>query len=187
MTRLLPAILLAAAGSALAQKPFVHPGILHTRQDLDFMKGKVAAGEQPWKFAWENLLRQPYSTLEFAVRPFTHIVRGSYGRAAEGDRELSASANAAYSHALQWYITGNRAHASKAIGILDAWSGVLWDFEGNDAKLLAAWTGGTLANAAEILRATNSGWEPKSIEQFKRFLLTVYHSPPHSREPGGSE
>ncbi len=95
------------------------------------MKAKVAAGEQPWKEAWENLLRQPYSWLNFQPKPFTHIARGSYGRTASGDRELSDSANAAYSHALQWYITGDKRRAKKASEILDAWSAVLWDFEGN--------------------------------------------------------
>jgi hypothetical protein len=167
---------LACFGPLLAQqKPFVHPGILQTRQNLEFMKAKVTAGEQPWKQAWRNLLDQPYSSLDFEPKPVTHIVRGAFGRGANGDRDLSNSAMAAYSHALQWYITGDRAHAKKAIEILRAWSVVLWDFEGNDAKLLAGWTGGNLCNAAEILRTTDSGWDAKDVEQFKRLMLTVYY------------
>ncbi len=169
---LLFALLLPAAAQ---QKPFVHPGILQTRQDLEFMKSKVAAGEQPWKQAWENLLAQPDSSLDFQPKPAAHILRGAFGRVASGDRDLSASANAAYSHALQWVVTGDKAHATKAIEILNAWSAVLWDFDGNDAKLLAGWTGGSLCNAAEILRATNSGWDAKDVEQFKRLMLTVYY------------
>lgn len=156
-------------------RPFVHPGILQTRQDLEFMRAKVAAGEQPWKQAWENLRAEPYSSLEFRARPAAHIARGSFGSHASGDRELSASAEAAYSHALQWYITGDKAHARKAIGILDAWAEVLWDFEGNDAKLLAGWTGGALCNAAEILRATDSGWDAAGVRKFQRLMLTVYY------------
>ena len=171
--------LLAALGPLLAQKPadrpFVHPGILQTRPDLEFMKAKVAAGEQPWKQAWQNLRDQPYSSLDFQPKAVTHIMRGAFGRVASGDRDLSASALGAYSHALQWYITGDKAHARKAIEILNAWSGVLWDFDGNDAKLLAGWTGGNLCNAAEILRATPSGWDPREVEQFKRLMLTVYY------------
>ena len=139
------------------------------------MKQKVAAGEPPWKQAWENLLAQPYSAMDFEPQPFVHIMRGAYGRSAAGDRQLSASANAAYSQALQWYVTGDRAHARKAIEILNAWSGTLWDFDGNDAKLLAGWTGGTFCNAAEILRATDPGWTAKEVEQFKRLMLTVYY------------
>lgn len=166
---------LAAAPATAQQKPFVHPGMLQSRQDLEFMKAKVAAGEEPWKKAWDNLLAQPYSSLSFQAKPVAHIARGSFGRASSGDRELSASANAAYSHALQWYVTGDKAHARKAIEVIQAWSGVLWDFEGNDAKLLAGWTGGVFSNAAEILRSTGSGWADADIKQFKRMLLTVYY------------
>jgi hypothetical protein len=167
--------LVSAAAAQPFVQPFVHPGILHTRRDLDFMKSKVAAGEQPWKQAWENLRAQSYSSLEFQPTPSVHIRRGAFGRDSSGSAELSASANAAYSHALQWYITGDKAYARKAIEILDAWPPVLWDFEGNDAKLLAGWTGGAFANAAEILRSGASGWTSKGIQQFQRMLLTVYY------------
>jgi parallel beta-helix repeat protein len=176
ISKLAVLILAIAAVPAIAQqKAFVHPGMLQSRQDLEFMKAKVAAGEEPWKKAWNNLLAQPYSSLSFQAKPVTHIARGSFGRASTGDRDLSASANAAYSHALQWYVTGEKAHARKAIEVIQAWSAVLWDFEGNDAKLLAGWTGGTFCNAAEILRSTDSGWADADSRQFKRMLLTVYY------------
>jgi parallel beta-helix repeat protein len=165
---------IVALSAAQPSKPFVHPGMLQNRIGLDFMKRKVAASEQPWKQAWDNLLQQPYSSLDFVPKPVTHIVRGAFGRGSVGDRQLSDSANAAYSQALQWYITGDKKHSDKAIAILNAWSSTLWDFEGNDAKLLAAWTGGPLCNAAEILRTGDSGWSPHDVSQFKRMLTTVY-------------
>ena len=34
---------------------FVHPGMLHTTSDLEFMKAKILAGEEPWKEAWNQL------------------------------------------------------------------------------------------------------------------------------------
>ena len=46
---------------------------------------------------------------------------------------MGNSANAAYEHALQWAVTGDRAYADKAIEILNAWSSVLWDFDDIDA------------------------------------------------------
>jgi hypothetical protein len=75
---------------------------------------------------------------------------------------------------MQWFVTGDEAHARKAIEILDAWSGTLADFFENDAMLLAGWTGGQFCNAAEILRATYPKWAAPSQAQFKRMLLTVY-------------
>lgn len=139
------------------------------------MKQKVAAGEEPWKTAWDNLCRESYSSVNFQPQPVAHVVRGPYGRPSIGDRELTESANAAYSQALQWVVTGDKIHAQKAIEILNAWSGTLWDFEDNDAKLLAGWTGHAFCNAAEILRYTDSGWQDKDVAQFERMLLTVYY------------
>jgi len=48
---ILPAPTVAAA--VLLEKRFVHPGMLHSRADLEFIKRKVLAGEQPWKDAWD--------------------------------------------------------------------------------------------------------------------------------------
>jgi len=153
--------------------PFVHPGMMQTGADLEFMKQKIIAGEQPWKDAFNRLSESV--SLEFQPKPFTHVIRGSYGRPSIGGSELSSSADAAYKHALMWYITGNKAYARKAIEIINAWSSVLWDFDFNDAKVLAGWTGNIFCNAAEILRYSDSGWEKNDIENFKRMLLTAYY------------
>lgn len=171
----LAAAVLFASDIVLMASPFVHPGLLQNRADLEFMRQQVLAGKQPWKKAWENLLKEPYSSLDFKPKPVAHVVRGPYGRPSIGDRALMKSANAAYSQALQWVVTGNKVHARKAIEILNAWSDTLWNFEDNDAKLLAGWTGHAFCNAAEILRYTNAGWKQKDVQQFKRMLLTVYY------------
>jgi hypothetical protein len=171
----------AAAGSLASTSPahtahgaFVHPGILQTRADLEFMKAKIKAGEEPWKSAWDRLQAEPSSSLDFKPEPFAHIIRGAFGAGQKGGGELTRSAEAVNSHVLQWYVTGNEAYARKAIEIFDAWSGTLADFFENDAMLLASWTGGDFCNAAEILRATYPAWGGKSLDQFKRMMLTVY-------------
>lgn len=157
-----------------AHRPIVHPGILQTRADLEFMKAKIKAGEEPWKSAWQIWLDSPVASLDFTPKPFTHVIRGAYAAGEKGGRELSESANAAENHVMQWYVSGDEAHARKAIEILDAWSSTLADFFENDAMLLAGWTGGQFCNAADILRTTYPKWSAQSQEQFKRMLLTVY-------------
>jgi hypothetical protein len=165
----------AAPGKAsAAHHPIVHPGILQTRADLEFMKAKVKAGEEPWKSAWDRLQADPNSSLDFKPQPFAHIIRGAYGAGQKGGAELTTSAGAVNSHVLQWVVTGNEAYARKAIEIFDAWSGTLADFFENDAMLLSGWTGGEFCNAAEILRATYPAWRGDSLTQFKRMLLTVF-------------
>ncbi len=158
--------------SALAQ-PFIHPGIDQTPNDLAFMKRMVLESRQPYKDAFERL--KAATDTPFSVRAHTHVLRGPYGRPNIGGDDLSKGANMAYNYALVWYITKNQAYADKAIAIINAWSPVLWDFDYNDAKLLAAWTGHLLCNAAEILRYNNAGWKQKDIAAFSNMLLTVYY------------
>lgn len=152
---------------------FVHPGISQSKADLDYMRRLVKEGRQPWKDAFERL--RTSTDAAFIAKPFAHVLRGPYGKPNVGGDELSRSAQMAYNNALLWYITGEKQYADKAIKILDAWSPVLWDFDYNDAKLLAAWTGHQLCNAAEILRYSNAGWQPAAIARFSNMLNSVYY------------
>jgi parallel beta-helix repeat protein len=164
----------SSQSAALPRRAIVHPGILQTRTDLDFMKARIHAGEEPWKSAWDHWMAEPASSLDFQPQASAHIVRGAFGAGQKGGAELMTSAAAASSHANQWIVTGDEAHARKVIEIFDAWSSTVADFSENDAMLIAGWTGGEFANAAEILRATYPAWRGQSLQQFKRMLLTVY-------------
>jgi len=152
---------------------FAHPGINQTTADLQYMKAAVLRGDQPYKDAFERL--KAATDLDFKVTPYTHVLRGPYGRPNIGGDDLSKGAALAYNCALLWYITDDQAYADKAIELLNAWSGTLWDFDYNDAKLLAAWTGHLLCNAAELLKYTPSGWKKQDIDQFKHLMMTVYY------------
>jgi len=157
----------------LSAQKFTHPGIDQTSDDLEYMKKQVLAGEQPWKDAFDLL--KTSTNLQFEVKPFTHVVRGPYGKPNIGGDDLSKGSNMAYDYALMWYITNDKAYAQKAIEIINAWSPVIWDFDYNDAKLLAGWTGHMLCNTAEILKYTDSGWQQKDINRFNEMLMTVYY------------
>ena len=165
-------ILSCLSGTTYARQ-FNHPGIDQTKEDLDYMKKQVLHGEQPWKNAFDQLIKS--TNLDFEVRPFAHVLRGPYGKPNIGGDELSKGADLAYNCALLWYITDEKAYAQKAIEILNVWSSVLWDFDYNDAKLLAGWTGHRLCNAAEILCYTKAGWQSKDIDSFNEMLMIVYY------------
>ena len=158
--------------SSSAQK-FVHPGIDQTSADLAYMKKQVLAGEQPWKDAFDSL--KSITNLQFQVKPFAHVLRGPYGKPNIGGDDLLKGSNMAYNCALMGYLTNDLSYTNKAKEIINAWSLILWDFDYNDAKLLAGWTGHILCNAAEILRYTDSGWQQKDIDCFTRMLMKVYY------------
>jgi hypothetical protein len=179
----LVALLTILAGAMLSQsfgqqseqvnKPFVHPGMAQSRQDLDRMRDLVLKGAQPWKDAFERL--EQTTSAEFVPRPYTRVAVGAYGANGRGGSELFASAAAAYNNALLWYITRDKKYALKAIDILNAWSARLWSFDGNNAKLNVGLSTYNFLNAAELLKYTNSGWQQKDVDQFNRMLLTVYY------------
>jgi len=159
---------------AKGNEKFLHPGIFQTRDDLEFMKAQIIAGREPWIGKWNQLLASSFSSLSFTPRPVVRILREAFGVTKSGSDELQASVDAANSHVKQWYVTGNLAHAELAAVILDAWAEVLWGFDGNDAKLLAGWTGAPLCEVGEILRATYPGWGVARAERFRRLLTEVY-------------
>lgn len=166
-------LLIVLFTNALKAQSFVHPGIHQTREDLNYMKQQVLNGEQPWKNAFDSLVTN--TDLDFKVKAHTHVLRGPYGKPNIGGDDLRKGAEIAYQCALLWYITEDKAYSEKAMEILNKWSPVIWDFDYNDAKLLAAWTGHQLCNAAEILRTTESGWKTVDQENFSHMLMTVYY------------
>lgn len=164
--------LLAVKGS-MAQ--FVHPGALHKESDFDRMRAKVNANEEPWKSGWDQLVANSHSSASYVMRgPHATVCRGC----TSGDNymDLAHDAHAAYANAIRWKISGNTAHANKAIEILNAWGNTLTLIDGNSNKTLAAGIYGyQLANAAEIMR-TYSGWSTTDFESFRDMMENEFHS-----------
>jgi hypothetical protein len=154
---------------------FVHPGILESRTQLDFVKGKIAAGASPWTAAFNKAKSSRFGNPAYAPRPVAIIdcAANSAGCAAEQD-----DANAAYTNALMWYYTGNRAHAQASIRILNAWATTMKSSNGDQAHLNHAWAGEVFPRAAEIIRHTYtpaSGETPLNVSalttMFKNVIL----------------
>ena len=157
-----------------APAAFVHPGLLHSREELDFIATKVKSGEEPWKSAWAALRKSPYAALNWKPKPTADVLRDpKVGW--HGARELGDDAIAVYTHALEWEITGDRAHAQKAAEILNAWSHSLKSITGHDAQLLGGIVGYKLCNAAEILRHTGAEWPEAEQEQFRKMLTGIFY------------
>lgn len=134
----------------MATTKFVHPGILINKTDLEQIKAKVAAKQEPWAAGFTRLqtsgmssvtpLRPKayrFSSLDYPPCPVPQVrcwtgTGQAYAAAnpqlnltETGCREQTDDAIAAYAHALQWYVTGDVAYAKKAIEIMNAWSSVL--------------------------------------------------------------
>src|SRR3954465_15290444 len=122
------AILLAPLARAESPAPtksatgFYHPGVLVNRAQLDFIKAKVAAGAEPWKSAYEAAKGSEYGDLKYTPHPVATVECGPYSKPDKGCKDEQRDSAAAYTHALLWYISGNKAYAEKSIEIMTAWS-----------------------------------------------------------------
>ena len=104
-----------------AANGFIHPGVLISRAQLDFVKGRVQAGAQPWASAYSQMTASRYASLSRTPAPRAVVECGSFSNPNFGCTDEREDAIAAYTDALAWYISGNSAYAKKAIQIMDAW------------------------------------------------------------------
>lgn len=176
LTALAASIAIAPAAGAQSivsnsPRPFVHPGLLHTTADLDRIKTKVSAGNEPWASAWEQFRRDRLVSLDYRPRPLPVVGRGVDS---VGMNNISRDATAAYYHAIAWYVSGEEAHARKSIEILNAWSDVCREINGKDAVLCAGIYGYKIIGGAEIMRHGYRKWPAAEVARFERFLRDVF-------------
>ena len=165
----------AVAGPAAVSAPttFTHPGVLVSKAQLDFVRQEVNAGAEPWKSAYNQMMSSSYASLTRTPTPFSTVECGPYSNPDIGCDNETKDAIAAYTQALAWYITGDSAHATKAIEIMDAWSATITGHTGSNAMLQTAWAGSVWARAAEIIRYLYTpGWP--NAARFKTMLRNVY-------------
>jgi hypothetical protein len=172
--RLISIAILSIACTSAAAQSFHHPGILNNQAEFDFVRGKLEAHEEPWTNAFNRMKGTHYASFDYTAKPHPVVEAGPYSKPEIGATDEKADAIAAYTHALLWELTGDKAHAKKAIEILNAWSAQLKEHKGHNAPLQSAWVCSVIPRAAEILRFSDSGWTPADIERFGSMLRTAY-------------
>ena len=142
-------LLFAGVYTVSAQKVFVHPGAISSKVELDFVKEKIKAGEQPWSTAYTQML-------SIATASNVTTVPGDEN----GQRDFSKTI---YANALAWWYSDNVMYANRAIAMLKVWATTFTGYvppapgNGNQAQLDAAWMGSLLGPAAELMR-NYSAW-----------------------------
>jgi hypothetical protein len=171
----------ASNGKAIkfgGQNGFVHPGVFVGRAQLDFVKAKVAASQEPWTAAYNKVKSSSFSSLSRNPSPVPTVACGPSIQT--GCDQILNDAAAAYHDALIWYYSGDSRYAQKAIQHMNAWSATLteikWDGTNtyNRGKLTAGWSGANWVRAAEIIRYSNAGWSATDIAQFERMLKNIF-------------
>src|SRR5436190_2541890 len=154
--------------------PFHHPGILNNQEEMEFIRDRVQSGAEPWKSAFNKMSNSRYASLNYTPKPRAVVEAGPYSRPDIGAGDEKSDAIAAYTHALLWQLTGQKAHAEKAIEIMNAWSATLQEHQGHNAPLQSSWVGSVFPRAAEIIRYSSYEWKPAEIERFSQMLRKAY-------------
>lgn len=157
-----------------APSKWVHPGVLISQSQLDFVKAKVQAGEQPWADAYDAMLKDERMTPVRDPSPHVMVECGPYSDPDVGCEVERNDSLAAYGNALAWAISGEHDYAKHAINIMDAYASTIEGHNNSNARLQAGWVGSVWARAGEIIRYTDAGWSSDSIDQFGRMLSDVY-------------
>ncbi|WP_333771620.1 ricin-type beta-trefoil lectin domain protein [Streptomyces sp. IBSBF 2435] len=163
----------AAPGVAAAPTAFVHPGVLVSRSQLDYVRAKVQAGAAPWAAAYSQMASSSYASLSRTPKPRGTVECGPYSDPDNGCTDEREDAIAAYTDALAWYISGNSAYAQESIKLMDAWSSTITGHTNSNAPLQTGWAGSVWPRAAEIIKYTYTGGWPNS-GRFGTMLRNVY-------------
>jgi hypothetical protein len=159
-----------APPATAAGASFAHPGLLHTRADLDRMAAKVKAGAAPYTAGYAKLTANRHAQSGWRPNPQATVYRG--GGSPQNYQILYNDVHAAYQNALRWHVSGDSAHADTAVAILNAWSQKLTSVQGNADRFLAAGLYGyQFANAAELVRDRDDF----EVERFRKMLLEVFY------------
>ncbi|HEY9044787.1 MAG TPA: discoidin domain-containing protein [Ohtaekwangia sp.] len=191
MKKLLSIILLLMVftiGQSQSPAVFRHPGIFSSQAELDFIKAAVAANAgSPIVAGYQALSNDSRGSLTYNPEPYAVVnVIGSGSSTSED--AFRRDAHATYAHAIKWVVTGNAAHKTKAIQIMNAWSSTFQSITTpsntpNQPTLEASWALPIWLAGAEIIKTYNNGaagWpsgEVSAFNSFVRKILTYVNGP----------
>ena len=152
----------ASSSTGRAGMTFTHPGAVNSKADLDFVKGQIAAGQEPWTSAFNEMK--------------TIATPGKRTSAPTTENSQKSDARKAYANALAWYYTDDVTYAENAIGILNVWGKTFNGYPSADGQnlLQGGWIGALLGPAAEIMRGY-PGWDPADMARVQTMFRNEFY------------
>lgn len=182
----------ASGGNAIvfnstSPSSFVHPGILVSQQQLDFVKQKIATGQEPWKTAYDKMRTNGLASRTYTPKPVPKLMCSTSvglneGFPQAGCTELNNDGAAAYTQALMYYYSGDVTYANNVAKIINAWSSTLAEIPYEQPRttngepaywqnlLVVGWSTETMTRGAEIVRYTSSAMNSTDIARYEDFL-----------------
>jgi hypothetical protein len=168
----------------MADTVFIHPGVLHTGDELSRLKKLITKWElsTPDKEDPEYGACQSYLLLKSDSRsqssyvmqgPFPVIARD--GEYRDTKPKFEADFHASYQNALMWTLTGREVYAKKSLQILSAYANILEKIpDTNDAPLLAGLQGTEIICALELLKYTYPNIDDGQVKLIEGMFRTIF-------------
>lgn len=174
MKKVLLIIFLTGCVSVSQAQKFLHPGVLHTQKDFDYLYKVVQEKIQPAYGSYLLLKNNPRASAAYKMNgPYKTISRD--GEYSWTKTKMETDFSAAYLNSIMWMVTKDPAHARKSMEILEAYADSLKTIPGtNDAPLLAGLEGFKIVYAAEVLKYTYKGISPKQLQKITAMITGVF-------------
>lgn len=172
--RLITALLFVSIMGQLQAQPFVHPGVLHTQKDFDYLYNVVQQKIEPAYSSYVLLKNNPRASADYKMNgPYKIISRD--GQYAWTKTKMETDFSAAYLNAIMWMVTKNEAHAKKSLQVLEAYADTLTTIPAtNDAPLLAGLEGFKIVYAAEVLKYSYKKMTPAQLDKITKMITGVF-------------
>lgn len=146
-------------------------GALHT--ESDFRRIRKNLDKSPWKEDWQKFKNNVFTQDTVPTFAVNELRVG--GRLRENYLSAARGAAAAYQNAVYYRITGDKAHADKAVEILNAWASTCKEFKGDtNVSLRKGIYGYQFAVAGELMR-NYAGWKADRFKAFQEWLLSFFY------------
>ena len=170
-------LILCAVQLSTSLFAFEHPGGMHSKAQIKFVRHEIRDKHEPYFSAFQQLLGITDTILKKEHHALTDFsVPGFYKKPEEhirNSRSLATDAFNAYACALAWQLSGEEKYAKHAIYILNAWSTINKRYSESDGTLVMSYTGTAMVMAAELM-SNNKNWSDTDKHLFSNWVKTVY-------------
>ncbi|MCE5344662.1 MAG: alginate lyase family protein [Bacteroidales bacterium] len=156
---------------------FEHPGGMHSREQIKFVKQQIKKKNEPYYSAFQQLINYSDSALlqeNNALVDFN--VPGFYVKPAEHRKNslgLHKDSFNAYACALAWQLSGEKKYAIRALYFINSWSSINKGYSEADGPLVLSYNATAMVMAAELMY-NYTGWSKNDKQLFADWLKTVY-------------
>lgn len=156
---------------------YEHPGGLHTKAQLAFVKKQIAVKNQPYYNAYLQLLSRADSAFLHEKHALADFSVPGYYKDPATHRKNSAGFQSdafdAYACALAYQLSGKKKYAEKALEYMMAWANINTKYSEFDGSLVMVYSGTAMIMAGELMLEYKD-WMAPDKQKFFTWTKNVY-------------